>query len=126
MLLVVDDDPRMLSSLVRMLRILAVPIQSAPSGLEALAWISGGGSPAIVISDNSMPGMTGLELLEEIGRRKPEVFRILHTGDARLAVELGAGGMITIVAKPADPELLRRLVWAALKSRPEQAPSLAP
>ena len=123
--LLVDDDPRMLSSLARVLRPLQIQVRLAPDGVEALAWVSAGGDPAVVISDNSMPGMTGLELLEGIESLVPTAFLVLHTGDARLAIDLRSGTMITIVAKPSDSELLRRLVWAAVRSTTERPPNSA-
>lgn len=118
MVLLVDDDPAVLRSMTRVLRELAVPIKTAGSAAEALAAIQTASAPAIVISDNSMPGMTGLEFLEEVERHHPEVFRILHTGDTRVEFDVKPGSMITVVGKPVEPEALRRLVWSVLSAKP--------
>ncbi len=78
--LLVDDDATLRRSLARVLRRtmhvdLAADAQSAIGLLEK-------GSYHVVVSDHSMPGRTGHELLLEIAQRWPETHRILMSADA--------------------------------------------
>ena len=60
-LLFVDDEPNILRSLQRLLRKTDYRIITAQSGVEALAMIEGGESPAVIVSDQRMPEMNGAE-----------------------------------------------------------------
>jgi CheY-like chemotaxis protein len=85
----------------------------ANSGKEALQYLRNHNSERItVLSDINMPGMSGLELLEHIGRefesQKPEVYMITAYGDLenyQRAIGLGA---IDLLTKPLDFTLLRQ------------------
>ena len=82
--LLVDDEPRILSGLSRALRTSgsrAWDVATATSGDEALARLSE--APAdVVLSDVSMPGMDGATLLGEVRRRWPDVVRLVLSGYA--------------------------------------------
>lgn len=70
----------------------------------------------LVITDIKMPGISGLEILEEMGRKKPEVKGILITGFdefefARSAIRIGA---VDFILKPIDNEELTEAVSRAL------------
>jgi len=121
--LLVDDDAALLRALQRALRGLGVRVHLASSGEEALAWVRAGGAPVAVITDQSMGGgMTGLELLAELEHLVPSAVRVLHTGEARVEVELRSGSALTLLAKPVDGPLLRRLVLAAVAMSASAAP----
>ena len=85
----------------------------ANSGKEALQYLRNHNSERItVLSDINMPGMSGLELLEHIGRefksQKPAVYMITAYSDAenyQRAIGLGATDLLT---KPLDFTLLRQ------------------
>jgi len=53
---------------------------------EAINAVRGNTRPAIVITDFNMPGITGLELLEEIDRHHPEIDGVIVTGDMSAAM----------------------------------------
>lgn len=112
--LLVDDDERLLTSLARVLRGLPVEVSTATSGEAALAWLERGGSPAVVVTDQVMAGMTGLELLHHVEQLSPAALRMLYTGIAELHLAVTPGLAITLIAKPAAPKLIRRWVYAAL------------
>lgn len=83
----------------------------ACSGAEALEFLDGGNAPEVilVLSDINMPGMTGIELLNEIKARWPDipVFMITAYADRSteaLTREIGASAFL---AKPVDFDLLR-------------------
>ena len=83
------------------------------SGEEALVYLNRHEHEAVLIlSDINMPGMSGLELLENIKKRylkpPPKVMMITAYGDAenhRIATELGADDFLT---KPVDFTVLKQ------------------
>ncbi|MCS7223723.1 MAG: ATP-binding protein [Armatimonadetes bacterium] len=68
-ILVVEDEVRVLQTLELMLRRLGYQVETAGNGLEALAYIDGGGRPDLVLTDMVMPQMGGLRLVSELRRR---------------------------------------------------------
>ena len=67
----------------------------------------------LLVSDISTPGMSGLDLLSKIKRRKPglPVFMISTYGDATAALERGADGFLT---KPVDFPKLKQDIKAVM------------
>jgi len=116
--LLVDDEPRVLSALSRGLRREDVQVETASNGREALARLSAG-SVALVISDQKMPGMQGIELLATVRERSPSTARILLTGWSGEIpqTELDRAGLFALIAKPWDDGELRRAVREALAGR---------
>jgi CheY-like chemotaxis protein len=116
--LLVDDEPRVLSALSRGLRREDVQVETASNGREALARLSAG-SVALVISDQKMPGMQGIELLATVRERSPSTARILLTGWSGEIpqAELDRAGLFALIAKPWDDGELRRAVREALAGR---------
>jgi CheY-like chemotaxis protein len=82
-ILLVDDELEVVSGLRRALTRCArsFEIVVACSAAEALVTLALAPC-AVVVSDVQMPGITGLELLEEIARTRPTVARVLLTGTA--------------------------------------------
>ncbi len=109
--LIVDDEVRILSAMRRMLRRERYEIVTAEGPFEALALLDER-EVDLVLSDQKMPGMCGVELLAEIGRRHPRVARILITGWAEAVEEdeLARQGIQGPLAKPwEDAELKEAL-----------------
>jgi CheY-like chemotaxis protein len=80
-ILFVDDEPALLRGFERGMRTLRPPWEAvfAPSGPEALALLAE--TPCdVIISDLSMPGMDGVELLAAVRDRHPGVTRIVLSG----------------------------------------------
>jgi CheY-like chemotaxis protein len=77
--LLVDDEPRILSALTRALRREGYELLTAETPGDALRLIEAR-SIDCVLSDHKMPGMTGLELIERIAARHPHAARLLITG----------------------------------------------
>ncbi|HOX47357.1 MAG TPA: response regulator [Myxococcota bacterium] len=77
--LFVDDEPAILSALRSALRKSNFRILLATSGQEALGLLETE-RVAVVVSDFMMPEMNGVELLQEVRRRRPDVQRIMLTG----------------------------------------------
>ena len=110
--LVVEDDALMAAALGRTLRMLGLQVAQTANAIEALRWLGAGGVPAVVISDNRMPGMSGVHLLEHVAQLAPDALLVLHTGDADVTLALEPGMAICVLAKPVPPRLLERLLGA--------------
>jgi signal transduction histidine kinase len=78
--LVVDDDSLVLASTAEMLEDLGYSTIEAGSGQEAIRRHDEGCHIDLVITDYSMPGMTGLQLSSELRRKDPQLPIILATG----------------------------------------------
>jgi signal transduction histidine kinase len=86
------------------------------SGEEALGAM-GREEIAVLVSDQRMPGMTGVELLETTAREYPDVVRILLTGYSDLDAATDAinrGQVARYVRKPWRPEELRAVIRDAV------------
>ena len=114
-ILFVDDDPRVLSALRRGLRREALRIETAGNAREALARLEEEGFD-LVVSDQKMPGMTGVELLKTIRARWPRTQRILLSGwtSGIPSTELEAAGLSCVLAKPWDDAELRASIRRAV------------
>ncbi|MDO8381065.1 PAS domain-containing sensor histidine kinase [Phenylobacterium sp.] len=112
--LAVDDDGLVLMNTVAMLEDLghrAIPVCSGFEALQAL-----GEHPVdLVITDHAMPQMTGLQLLEEIRARHPDLPIVLATGYAELPP--GAGEDVPRLAKPYSQAQLARLLRGLTRAR---------
>jgi response regulator RpfG family c-di-GMP phosphodiesterase len=106
--LVVDDEPNILSALRRTLRANGYRVQTAPGGSEALALL--GQAPVdLIISDMRMPEMSGAEFLRRSRERVPEAVRILLTGYADIESTVDAvnnGEIFRYVSKPWNDDVL--------------------
>ena len=74
---------------------------------------------AVVIADQIMPGMKGVELLEEVNRRSPSTTKILLTGQAGLDAVVAAinkAGLNRYIPKPWDEPDLRLTVESLLRA----------
>lgn len=115
-ILVVDDEPRALELLVRSLRRVG-EIVTAASGDEALPLLAEKRFE-LVISDERMPGMSGVELLSRIAERDENVGRILLTGYTDLVTSVDAinrGRVHAYLHKPTSPPDLVATVTAVLQ-----------
>ena len=77
-LLIVDDEPHVISSLKRQLRKEDFTIFSAGSGSEGMSVLNDQ-DVGVVISDMMMPGMDGVTFLNLVKERKPDTVRLLLT-----------------------------------------------
>ncbi len=116
-LMVVDDEQDNLDLIYRTFR-RQFPVFLADSPATALKIIDTEGEMAIIISDQSMPEMTGIEFLTKICDRFPNTIRILLTGYSEEALEdeseiFSAAQIYKCVTKPWDPENLRAIVQEA-------------
>ncbi|MBL3527670.1 MAG: EAL domain-containing protein [gamma proteobacterium endosymbiont of Lamellibrachia anaximandri] len=103
-ILIVDDDPLILKGYRRSLRN-RFTLDTAGSGREALELIADGSPYAVVVSDMRMPGMDGLELLQQLHEASPDTVRVMLTGNAdqQTAVDaVNKGKVFRFLTKPCD------------------------
>ncbi len=93
-------------------------IRTARSGPEGLTLL-GRDAVALVLSDQRMPDMSGIEFLREVHRRYPDIVRILVTAysDLDFAAEETAGGSLlySYVLKPWEGKLMRMLLMRGIE-----------
>ena len=118
-LLIVDDEPGILSSLRRLLRPVGYKIHTAESGQAGLLVLEHE-MVDLVISDMRMPEMDGAKFLEQVRARWPGTTRILLTGyaDVNSTIEaINRGEIFRYIAKPWDDNDLMLVVRDALERR---------
>src|SRR6478672_3843969 len=110
-ILVVDDDEGVRDSLELLLKSAGYTVSTAIHGFDALLQLKKR-LPAIVLSDLSMPQMSGFELLSVVRRRFPQISVIAMSG-AYHSGESIPGGVIADAfypKGPGTPEMLLRIV----------------
>ncbi|MCJ8141930.1 response regulator [Ancylobacter sp. A5.8] len=112
-ILVVDDDPLVLSATVAMLEDLSYVVTEASSAQQALNILDGGAAFDVVLTDQAMPGMTGVQLYLAIRRRWPDLPVILGTGYAELPPEAGAD--LKRLGKPFGRDALEQAISVATR-----------
>ena len=106
-ILVVDDEPEMLFSLRNLLR-REFEVYTAGSGAEGMK-ILADHEVHLVMTDQRMPEMTGVELLNRVKNEHPGAMRLIFTGYADIKAVIDAinqGNVFRYVTKPWDPEEL--------------------
>jgi DNA-binding NtrC family response regulator len=115
-IMVVDDEPANLRVLERLFRS-DYEIVAANSGAEALRLLQQH-DVALIITDQRMPDITGIELLKRTASLRPHMVRIILTGytDVETLVEaINSGHVYKYVTKPWNNEELRLTVSRALE-----------
>ena len=106
-ILVVDDEPDILQSLNGLLR-REFEVHTANSGAEAIEVLQQ--KPVhVVMTDQRMPQMTGVEFLKRVKSDHPDAIRVIFTGYADVQAVIDAvnqGNVFRYVAKPWDPDEL--------------------
>nr|WP_232505786.1 HD domain-containing phosphohydrolase [Burkholderia thailandensis] len=118
-ILIVDDEPSILSALKRLLRTARYQVVTAESGAAALDVLAAGEAD-LIISDMRMPGMTGAEFLARAQALHPDTMRILLTGYSEIDAVVSAineGGVYRYLNKPWDDHDLLLTVKQALEQR---------
>ena len=116
-ILLVDDEENILRSLERLFMDDGYEILTATSGEEALERLNGDELP-LVISDQRMPRMQGVELLDKIKSISPDTLGILLTGHTDINAAIAAinsGAVYKYIEKPWDDEHCRLTVRRALE-----------
>ena len=116
--LIVDDDLALLEALPEALRLRmgGVTVETADSAAAALDRIAERDYDAIV-TDIKMPGMDGLELLDEIRTRRPDTPTLIITGHGEndLVVHALRGGARDFIQKPIDRDYFVAALYRAIR-----------
>jgi FixJ family two-component response regulator len=116
MVVVVDDEESVRKALQRLLGAAGLTVSSFASAEDFLK--SGQlDSTGCLVADIRMPGMSGLELLAELNRKRlpiPTIFITAH-GDENLRMQAMRAGAVKFLPKPVDGAMLVASVQAALQ-----------
>ncbi len=116
-ILIVDDEPLLVEVMERFLVILGYEVNGFVDSREALAWFNDNADRVdLVITDMTMPHLTGAELAMEILSKKTEMPIILCTGYSEImdADRAASMGIRKFLAKPVDNSVLARSVREVL------------
>jgi DNA-binding NtrC family response regulator len=119
-ILVVEDSPEVSLVTVEYLTELghqAVAVSDAEGAVEQLARRSFDA----VMTDVSLPGMSGIELARDLVKRYPRLPVVISSGYGVLNIASllnGTEGNVSVLPKPYDMETLERTLHRAIASRP--------
>ena len=133
-LLIIEDDPEALVAYGRLLSRVGAAIRLHGDGAEALADREGMASADVVLVDQQMPGLSGLDLLQAaraggVWRDRPAppvVLLATAFADGAMRARAAALGVAAILDKPVDPAFLLARVQRALSGPDPPAVSLTP
>ena len=113
---VIDDDESFRSALVELLLSLGYEARSFASAVEFIDR-GGEGSCDCIVTDFSMPGMSGLDLIQLLTARGSTVPVIMVTGHSEpgLEAEAAASGAVCLLVKPFKEDALIVCLERALK-----------
>jgi putative nucleotidyltransferase with HDIG domain len=115
--LFVDDEVNILRALQRLLRNEPMRVLTATRASEALDTLAKE-AVQVVISDQRMPEISGVELLAHVRERHPDVVRILLTGYTEIGVAVDAinrGEIYRLITKPWNDDELRSTIRQAFE-----------
>ena len=118
-LLLVDDEPNILAALKRLFRREGHTILTASSGAEGLAVLARH-KVDVILSDQRMPGMTGVEFLRAAKAHYPDTIRMVLSGYTELQSVTDAineGSIYRFLTKPWDDEQLLAHVHKAFEHK---------
>ena len=123
-ILLVDDESNIRMTVKMALEHAGHTLVTASDGVEGLERFGDGSAFDVVLLDQRMPGMEGLQVLREMRRRRPDTRIIMATafGTIDLAVEAMKAGATDFLRKPFTTETLRGAVHSALQ---EDTPAAA-
>src|SRR5260370_12788612 len=114
--MIVDDEPATLRTLERLFRE-NYSVITAQSGAEALSLLEQH-DVALIMTDQRMPAMTGIELLDQTVPLRPHMVRLLLTGytDVGALIQaINSGNVYRYLTKPWDNDDLRMTVSRSLE-----------
>jgi FixJ family two-component response regulator len=123
---VVDDDPDMRDSLAWLLRTVGLRVEAFASADEFVQGFRPRG-PGCLVFDVRMPGLSGLDLYEDLVRRgqgMPVIF-ITAYADVPMAVRAMKSGAVEFVEKPFNRQTLLERIQRAIKDDAERRRRLA-
>src|SRR5580692_71600 len=118
-LLVVDDDQAMRQYLTHFLSSVGYNVECVASGNDAIARLSSGQSPDLILLDVMMPGMDGLEVLVHFKKLKPALPIVILSGlgQVKTVVEAIKLGATDYLSKPFEDQELELTIENALEKQ---------
>jgi len=113
-ILFVDDEERIVTALRSIFRV-NYHVFTATNGAQALEFVQKF-QPHVVVSDQRMPEMTGVELLRRVKGLAPNTVRMLLTGYSDLAAIVGSindGEVFRFISKPWDNQEIQKIMAEA-------------
>jgi len=125
--LIIDDEPHIRQMMRLTLEASGYDVDEAGSGEDGLTRLGDGRAHDVVVLDQKMPGIDGLETLRRIRTRAADARVVMVTAFAsvELAVDAMKLGAMDFLRKPMTPEMLRGAVAAALSSARQTRPAPA-
>ena len=116
--LLVDDEVEFIETLAERMRARGLQVDTSLDGLAALERCRKAKYDAIIL-DLAMPGMDGIQVLQEIRKLDPDAQIMLLTGQGtvRDAVEATQLGAMDVLEKPAEIDVLLDLIRQARAKR---------
>jgi DNA-binding NtrC family response regulator len=115
-ILVVDDDAALSGTLRHFLQQEGYNVEVALSGAEALE-VQDSGGIGLALVDLMMPLSDGLQVMDQLRERQPDLAVIIMTGFATIetAVESVKRGAEDYLTKPLDPDTVRKKIGRAME-----------
>ncbi|HTQ74954.1 MAG TPA: nitrogen regulation protein NR(I) [Burkholderiales bacterium] len=130
---VIDDDRSIRWVFEKALAREGIPFKTFAQATEAMDALDVSGAPQVLVSDIRMPGTSGLDLLQNVKRRFPDLPVIIMTAysDLESAVAAFQGGAFEYLPKPFDVdqavELIRRALGeSSQEEKPEELSAATP
>lgn len=116
--LIVDDEVALANTLAQRLQMRDLKVVTAHDGEQALSKLKAD-KPDVIVLDLRMPGMHGMEVLQEIKKASPDIQVIILTahGTDKDEEEARRLGGFDFLKKPADIETLAHKIKAAFKEK---------
>ncbi len=120
-ILIIDDETNIRTMIRLTLEHAGYQVGAAVDGQEGLKMFGDGSNWDLVLVDQRMPGLTGLEVQQEIHRRTPDkrIIMITAFGTIELALDCIQGGAMDFLRKPFTADTLKQAVGTALERKPE-------
>src|SRR6266540_378795 len=122
---IIDDDRSIRWVFEKALTREGIPFRTFSGATEAMEALAAAGAPQVLVSDVRMPGTSGLELLQKLKQRFPDLPVIIMTAysDLESAVAAFQGGAFEYLPKPFDVDQAVELIRRALgeSSREDEA-----
>jgi len=115
-ILAVDDEPANLRMLERLLRKKFLILKAA-NGEEALQILERQ-EVSMIMTDERMPGISGIELLTKCKTLQPDAVRMVvtaNTDSETMINAIRAAGAVRVIIKPWDPDKVMEMVDSALE-----------
>lgn len=120
--LIIDDDEIILLLLNNLLKKSGYEVMTATDGESGLI-LAKSRNPDLVVTDYKMPGISGLDVVQELGRNQPGLPVIVLTahGDVSLTIKTIQAGAYDFIEKPIQPkellEAIRNGIQASIQSQ---------